>query len=739
MTRCNITRSYVLASLAFLTILFNTTLTGQENTNDEEPAPQAVDDSRELTELTVEAVPQWDTYGLDGRYQVDSTTFGMGGTEETLKETPFSVSSFDRDFLSDVNPAQLDYTATYAPGVQMGNQNSNFSQVFQSRGFQLGRDSILINGMQQADAFSITPMQLVGGIEYYKGPSAILNGQTPPGGAANIITKKPLDQDFNRLSTNFNSHGKQQIALDLNRSDLDLLGVPASFRFNFMTEDSDTFRNEVERETALVAPVATLNLSPDTTLTLEANIIDWEVTDDRGLPLLNGQPATDEEAADQFDQDEFLLGTTDKQNDRNEQRFMLDFSHDWNDVYTTNFQVSYGNTDRSFHQVGPAAFNSGTNQLTRFHFGDLDEQESLDTRLDTTVDAQTGIFKHSGIVAVQYRTFDRTDLAGVFNSSADTIDINDPDPGKPFSDMGAGSGPVTEQDSREVFVQDQIKVTSGVFEGLQTVLGTRFIDYDDELNSDRDEEEFTSRIGVGYTPPSLDEITVYGNYSESFNPQGQTTPSGNTLPPQEGDQVEFGTKAELLDGDLLLTGAYFDITNENAGVTAPSDPFSEIPVGEQENSGFEFEAVGQLLEQLQIRSQMTVNDAEVTESTSASSISEGNALPLTPDTTASTWLRYDVPVFASPVSDDEEDRIVLAGGLTYVDDRFVSAENTIQLTDYVRGDIRARYLFNEQGHLEFGIKNITDEEFFTGGNTFGLGSVTPGQPLTFELGLSYNF
>jgi len=734
-------RPAVLATclLASALLFFAPALTAQDQGADDTQNDDEVQNTRELEEVTVEAIPQWDTYGLDGRYQVDSTTFGMGGTEESLKETPFSVSSLDRDFLTDVDPSQLDYTATLVPGVQMGNQNNNFSQVFQSRGFQLGRDSILINGMQQADAFAVTPMELVGGIEYYRGPSAVLNGQTPPGGVANIITKKPLAEDFNRLSTTFDQHGQQKIALDLNRSDVNLLGIPASFRFNFMTEDSSTFREEVERNTALIAPVITLELTPDTDLTFEANIIDWEVTDDRGLPLLGGQPASSDDAADDFDQDEFLLGTTAEQNDRNEQRFMVDLSHDWNDRYTTNFQISYGETDRSFFSVFPVRFNPGPNTLERAHFGDRDNQESIDIRLDTTFSLKTGMLKHNGIVALQYRDFKRRDLMGGFVGRADTVDIDDPASNLPFQATGPGTGTVTEQEARELFLQDQIKVTSGALEGFQAVLGTRFIDFDDELNSDRDEEEFTSRFGLGYTPPGLEQVSVYGNYSESFNPQSGTTPAGNTLPPQEGEQFELGGKADLLDGRLLLTAAFFDLTNEDVGVTAPGSPFSQISVGEQENTGFEFEAIGELSEALQVRGQYTVNDAEVSDSTTAAA-NEGNDLALTPDSSGSVWLRYDLPAFARPGGGDKKtDRLILAGGLTYVGDRFVNVGNTIELDQYVRGDLKARYQFGESAEVELGIKNVTDTDFFTGGNTFGLGSVTPGQPLTLELGLTWNF
>lgn len=58
--------------------------------------------------------------------------------------------------------------------------------------------------------------------------------------------------------------------------------------------------------------------------------------------------------------------------------------------------------------------------------------------------------------------------------------------------------------------------------------------------------------------PSPD-ISPYGSYFQSFVSNGGATANGDPLEPEREKVFEAGVKAEFLDGDLLVTLAYFDI------------------------------------------------------------------------------------------------------------------------------------------------------------------------------------
>lgn len=693
-------------------------------------SPERPEEDLDLGTLVVEAVRQKATYGRDGLYQPGATSFPLGGTLAELKEVPFSFSVMDRDVLDDIRPAELDNIAQFVPGVQMGNQVSNVTEVFVSRGFQLGRDNILVNGTQQADAFSVTPTELVSEIEFYRGPSTILNGQTPPGGAANIVTKKPLEETFARLSGTFDSEEQTRGALDVNLAGLEIFGRPAALRLNVAGGTTETFRDAIEQDDWMVAPVLTVNLTEATTATFELNVIDVSVPDDRGLPLLGGDSDDDV----RFDESDFLLGTTDQENEQETVRLMFDLAHRWNEALTSNFQISYGETDRSFFSILAGSFDPSTGTLGRSHFGTKDEFESLDVRLDTTFEFETGPIRHSGIVGVQYRDFERRDVFTGFVSNADSINVNNPDTDLPFQGFGPGGGLQGDEESIEGFFQNAFHVTEGPFEGVRLVAGARVTAFENELDSDQDETEVTPRVGLGYTSPALPWLTVYGNYAESFDPQGGVTAAGETLSPQEGEQWEVGAKASFFEGRLSASLAWFDLENTDVAVADTSSPGDQIAIGRQENQGLEFELVGEVLPDLQVIAQYTFNDSEIGDDPQRG----GNELSLTPEHSGSIWLRYDLPPFSSLFGGGREDRLTLAGGVIVVGDRFTSVDNDIELTRYARLDLMARYAVARDTTFQLSVQNVTDEDFFTGGNSFG-GSVTPGAPRTFVFEVAHTF
>jgi iron complex outermembrane receptor protein len=711
-----------------------------EGTQETEPAteeaPEEIPEEVMLEPTVVEAVTQKEAYGLDGLYQPGRTSFPFGGQLAEPKEVPFTFSVVDEDLIRDIDPAELDNISQFVPGVQMGNQNSNATQVFVSRGFQLGRDNILVNGMQQADAFSVTPKELVSEVEFYRGPSSILNGKTPPGGAANIVTKKPLAETFVRLEAGYNQFDRRRGALDLNLGGLDIGGIGASFRLNVAGEYSETFRDDVDVQRYLVAPVLTLNLTDRTAITFEANITNLKTPDDRGLPLLG---ASSDEAAERFDESAFILGTTDQDNEQDQLRLMFDASHRWTDradpnQIASNFQVSYGKTERSFFGVFASTFDPATNTLDRTHFGTEDEFESLDLRLDTTFEIPTGPLTNRGVVGFQYRDFERRDLFTGFATNADSVNIFDPDPDLPFQGFGPGRGLEGDEESIEGFFQNEFALTEGPLKGFRLVAGGRVVAFDNELDPAQDETEFTPRVGLGYTPPAAEWVTVFGNYAESFDPQGGVTAGGDALGPQEGRQFEFGAKFLFLEERVSASVVYFNLENQDVGVSDPDNPGASIAIGEQNNQGLELEVIGEILPNFQLYGQYTFNDSEIEDDPALS----GNELALTPEHSASLWLRYDFPQMTNPLVNKPTDRLTVGGGVVYVGDRFATVSNAIELTSYARVDLMARYVFNENTTAQVNIMNLTDQRYFTGGNTFG-GSVTPGQPLTVAFEIAHTF
>ena len=121
-------------------------------------------------------------------YRVNATTSATGLVTSVL-DTPMSVSAITDKFLKDTASSQLMDAIGSLTGVTGQSNSGEVGTNFSVRGFAVA---------PQVDGFST--LSVAGGlgssvaverIEVLKGPSAVFNGNVPPGGTINIIYKRP--------------------------------------------------------------------------------------------------------------------------------------------------------------------------------------------------------------------------------------------------------------------------------------------------------------------------------------------------------------------------------------------------------------------------------------------------------------------------------------------------------------------------------------------------------------------
>ena len=173
-------------------------------------------------------------------------------------------------------------------------------------------------------------------------------------------------------------------------------------------------------------------------------------------------------------------------------------------------------------------------------------------------------------------------------------------------------------------------------------------------------EAFQPKINLTWQANSA--WMVYGGYARGFQAGGfngtQTfARSGGTAPNDFGastaDNFEIGFKSTVLGGDLILNGAAFHNSKENA------QQFRFIPAGtlnavtvidEIALIGFELEAAAKLADNLNLSAGLGYIDAKISRLDS-DPISEGNRAPFVPEVTSSLSLthrwalggRFDAP------------------------------------------------------------------------------------------------
>lgn len=161
---------------------------------------------------------------------------------ESIYETPTAVSSIGEGLIDDTNVTNLDDVGKYVPNLNIsryGVGNTGHAAVF-IRGIGL-QDHIITTdpgvgvyldgvylGRQMGANMSLPNIQRV---EVLRGPQGTLYGRNTLGGAVNIITKQPGEQDIATVSAKAGTRGRLATDLYINSDLTDDFSVSATASF----------------------------------------------------------------------------------------------------------------------------------------------------------------------------------------------------------------------------------------------------------------------------------------------------------------------------------------------------------------------------------------------------------------------------------------------------------------------------------------------------------------------------
>ncbi|MBO6805396.1 MAG: TonB-dependent receptor, partial [Thalassospira sp.] len=253
---------------------------------------------------------------------------------------------------------------------------------------------------------------------------------------------------------------------------------------------------------------------------------------------------------------------------------------------------------------------------------------------------------------------------------------------------------------------DWIATVGGRFDYVQSNTDT----ISSGTTAERDDHKFTSRFGLTYK--ATDELSVYGNYSESFQPVYSSLASRpEGVKPQEGTQYELGVKYQPEAIDALFTAAVFDLTQENVSQSQfVGGAYVYKQVGEINSRGLELEGKVSLDEQTNMTVAYTYLDAEIKDDVTAANI--GNRPANVPEHQASAWLDYTIPGQGA-LGD-----LTLGGGVRFVGERQRNDGNTETLPSNSVFDAAINYAVTDDVSLSVNATNLFDREYVSS-NTFG--------------------
>jgi iron complex outermembrane receptor protein len=130
-------------------------------------------------------------------------------------DLPFSATRLMVEALGDRHPTDIADLADYSPGIS---RSSNYwgmdTPTFHLRGFNAGESTAYYRDGFRYQARGPVPMANVEALEILRGPVSALYGWSDPGGAVQIITKKPVPYPLRQFSAEVNQWGKARLVAD---------------------------------------------------------------------------------------------------------------------------------------------------------------------------------------------------------------------------------------------------------------------------------------------------------------------------------------------------------------------------------------------------------------------------------------------------------------------------------------------------------------------------------------------
>ena len=652
----------------------------------------------------------------------DSGEVSVGRNSLSAAEQARSIQIFDQQFMSKLKPKNIQAVVTQSSNVVFTGNNDGRENTFAIRGFDNApvlRDGFRINsfgGITDPEIFNLER------VEVLKGPDSIVYGEANPGGIINLVTKRPEYSDHTIFSLEAGTNASFSPRFDVNRSH----GTFLSYRVVGLYDHDEGFRNYTkDMERYSLTPSLRWKPKQGTVLTFLGEYVREDGPADFGTAMNRNGDLTasihqvNNHPTDTFDRHFYMTG--------------LDFEHRVSDSLTAELRLRHFDTEYQFSMLWlPNSYDPDTRIYRRVAASQGQQTEEWATQLNLFGEFDLGNMSNRFVVGLDYRDTSSSG-GGRYNPGiVSLIDWGNPDyseqPLTGTEENLPRYGFEEESERYGVFVQNHIDIT----DRLLVSLGIRYDNVDtvavpygqtDVTKNKTDKTVYQAAVRYRFN----DAVSVFANYSESFNPAVNRDRNGKLLEPEVGEGFEFGIKGKLI-GSLGYTAAFFDITKNNVSIADPDPDFSfaYIAAAEQTSKGFEVDIYGGLTDALEINASLGFIDSED---------ENGHDLPRSTDLTSSAFITV------RPTN-----KLDVSFGYTYTDERLVISDenNDGVFNDQVSLD--PQFILNAAFGYEVGawraqlnIANLTDERYVA--NAFGsLGrSVHPGPPIEALFTLTYSF
>ncbi|ARV75171.1 TonB-dependent siderophore receptor [Vibrio campbellii] len=636
--------------------------------------------------------------GREFGYKADTNSTAMR-MEMTQLETPGQVAVIDEAVIDEQRASTLGEVLQNDASVSAGGTSRN-RERFSLRGFELSSsDGFLRDGRQHWSHYR-QPIELLERVEVLKGPSGLLYGKSEPGGLVNMVSKKPTTETQASLSQDIGSNDHSRTVLDvsgaLNEEEtLRARAILAKESYGSWREYGDGTEPQTDR--VVGGLVVEYDITEDIMVSAHYDRTKDDGSVDSGAYIVDGKPVRG---------DKYIWDAQWSNIDNDVENYGIDINAQVTD--SVNVKAGYNRQDfKRFDVESYPKFDMYEEDGTIKHKGnERSDHWVFDTAyVDVTTDFSLFGTDNTFLVGANYLdySYDRFMAFhdGEYVPAGETVARPQPTSSKKW--------PTSEYDTWGIYGQNMMTIN----DYWQVLAGVR---YDEKRSDELTESQVSPKLGVIFHPAS--NGSIYVQYSESFMPQGTVnstdyTNDGEELDAERGISYEVGTKWELFDERLYVTGALFDITLENIaldvedGVNAGGDVmYKKTQDGEQVHRGAEILAQGFVTEELSLTASAMYLDAEITESADY----KGNRPADVPEFSASVWSSYKV-----------QNNTNVNLGLIYEGERYGDAANTFKKDGYTRIDMGVSYTHKYDENLDivtrFNVENLFDTDYLAGGGS----------------------
>jgi outer membrane receptor for ferric coprogen and ferric-rhodotorulic acid len=554
-----------------------------------------------------------------GSYTTRAVSIGKG--EQALKDIPQSISVVTRQLLDEQALTTVYDTLASTTGVTI-QQSPQGGKYIYSRGFDLTTvqyDGVPLNRGMYGRASNLNAGTAVyDRVEVLRGAAGLLQGAGNPGGAVNLVRKRPLATDATTVVAKAGSWDNYGVQLDASRVLTDDGTVRARVVADY--EDKQSFIDYADRRSPTLFATVEYDISPQTAVNLA--ISSEEV---KGRPFLNGLPRYSNGRDLELPRSTFLGATWNRQENSNRGAF-ADLTHYFNDDWTLKVSTAFVKEKNDMKYAGSGvAINPTTNR------GALRASNTIAENKLSGVDANiTGKFdalgrRHEVVAGVTYSYAEANTIYGV-SSNYYTYDINsfNPDFAEPTDDfIYQTTKEARVGKSREIGAYTAVRLQ--LADPLKLVIGGRLgwsRTVWDTVTTGRAPSVSTTNQGeharlapyAGLIYAINPTWNAYASYADIFAPQYEQKESGESLKPLVGANYEVGVKGALLDGRLSTSVALFRVVQENraqedfsTSPTCRSDYYCYIDTGKVRSQGLDAEASGELAKRWNLFAGYTFN------------------------------------------------------------------------------------------------------------------------------------